>query len=36
MREVYAKIAAEIDEGSAVFNAALDKEMAKFEKLAGS
>jgi photosystem II stability/assembly factor-like uncharacterized protein len=36
MREVYAKIAAEIDEGSAVFNAALDKEMAKFEKLAGN
>ena len=35
MREVYAKVAAEIDEGSAVFNAALEKEMAKFDALAG-
>jgi hypothetical protein len=35
MREVYAKVAAEIDEGSAAFKAALDKEMAKFERLAG-
>lgn len=34
MREVYAKVAAEIDEGSATFKASLDKEMAKFDKLA--
>jgi hypothetical protein len=36
MRDVYAKVAAEIDEGSAAFRTALDKEMAKFDKLAGS
>ena len=36
MRDVYAKVAAEIDEGSATFKTALDKEMAKFDKLAGS
>jgi hypothetical protein len=34
-RKVYAKVAAEIDEGSAAFNAALEKEMAKFDELAG-
>jgi hypothetical protein len=36
MREVYAKVAAEIDEGSAAFNASLEREMAKFDELAGS
>ena len=35
MREVYAKVAAEIDEGSAAFQAAMEKEMAKFDELAG-
>jgi hypothetical protein len=35
MREVYAKVAAEIDEGSGAFNAALEKEMAKLDALAG-
>jgi hypothetical protein len=35
MREVYAKVAAEIDEGSATFKTALDKKMAKFDELAG-
>jgi hypothetical protein len=35
MREVYAKVAAEIDAGSAAFKTALDKEMGKFEALAG-
>jgi hypothetical protein len=35
MREVYAKVAAEIDEGSAAFNASLEKEMTKFDELAG-
>jgi hypothetical protein len=36
MRDVYAKVAAEIDEGGAAFKSALGKEMAKFEKLAGN
>jgi hypothetical protein len=36
MREVYAKVAAEVDEHSAAFNAALEKEMAKFDEMAGS
>ena len=35
MREVYAKVATEIDEGSAAFKAELEKEMAKFDELAG-
>ena len=35
MREVYAKVAAEIDEGSGAFKTALDNEMASFEALAG-
>jgi hypothetical protein len=35
MREVYAKVAAEMDEGRAAFKAALEKEMAKFDELAG-
>ena len=35
MREVYAKVAAEIDEGRTAFEAALKKEMAKFDELAG-
>jgi hypothetical protein len=35
MREVYAKVAAEIDEGIAAFKTALEKEIAKFDALAG-
>jgi hypothetical protein len=35
MREVYAKVSAEIDEGSAAFEAALGKEIATFDALAG-
>ena len=34
-REVYAKVVAEMDEGRAAFETALNKEMAKFDALAG-
>jgi len=36
LREVYAKVAGEMDENLAKFNAALDNEMAQFDALSGS